>query len=346
VALNFKGKYLKLLLGGVLLSIIAVTWFVYPVFTRIAKSDLPQAEFFISTESSFEAVVSSLDSQQCIDSRSDFKRAAWILRYSNNNVRPGRYILHENMTYLDLVRKLRSGNQDAVSVVLNNVRTIEELAGKTEQYFEADSVQLINYFKDTSVCSSLGLKTENILTLFIPNTYEMYWTTTPEKFVSRMKSEYDKYWTEERLSKIRAIGLDQSGAYIMASIVEKETNYNPEKPSIAGVYMNRLKAGMKLQADPTVVFALKKFDLKRVLHGHLTYDSPYNTYKYEGLPPGPICMPSMASLEAVVNMQAHKYMYFCAKPEYSGKHAFAVTYGEHLENARIFSNWLDSQNIK
>jgi len=346
VLLDFKGKYFRFLIAGVFLGGLVVIWLAYPLFGKIAKSDLSRTEFFISTGSTFDDVVSGMESRNYIGSRADFTKAAWILRYKNENIRPGRYVLNKEMTYLDLVRKLRSGNQDAVSVVLNNVRTIEELAGKSEQYFEADSLQMISYLKDTAVCRSLGLTADKILTLFIPNTYEMYWTTTPEKFVSRIKSEYEKYWSEERLSRITAIGLDPPGAYIMASIVEKETNYNPEKPAIAGVYMNRLRSGMKLQADPTVVFALKKFDLKRVLYEHLTYDSPYNTYMYEGLPPGPICMPSMASLEAVVNMQEHKYMFFCATPDYSGKHAFAVTYGEHLKNARIFSNWLDSQNIK
>ncbi len=344
--LVFKAKFLKFIFAGIFLSIISVAWLIYPLFRRIGISDFAQTEFYISTGSNFNDVVTRLESQKFIQSTSDFNRSAWLLRYKNAQIRPGRYILNAKMTYLDLVRKLRSGNQDAVSVVINNVRTIEELAGKMDQYFEADSSQLLDYLMDTTVCRSLGLTPNNILTLFIPNTYEMYWTTSPEKLVTRMNLEYKKYWSEGRLAKIKKMGLDQSGAYILASIVEKETNYNPEKPTIAGVYMNRLRAGMKLQADPTVVFALKKFDLKRVLHGHLTYDSPYNTYMYEGLPPGPICMPSMTSLEAVVNMESHQFIYFCANPDYSGKHAFAVTYGEHLKNARVFSSWLDAQNIK
>jgi UPF0755 protein len=182
--------------------------------------------------------------------------------------------------------------------------------------------------------------------MFIPNTYEMFWTTTPEKFVARMKKEYDGFWDDERLKKLKKNNLDKTQAYIVASIVEKESNYDPERPTIAGVYLNRLKAGEKLQADPTVVFATGEFTLQRVLFSHLKIDSPYNTYMYSGLPPGPICMPSVSSLNAVINAEDHEYMFFCAKPDNSGIHAFAKDYDEHQKNASAFSAWLNSLNIK
>ena len=174
----------------------------------------------------------------------------------------------------------------------------------------------------------------------------MFWTTTPEKFVARMKKEHDTFWTEERENKIKQHNLDKKQAYIVASIVEKESNYDPERPTIAGVYLNRLKAGEKLQADPTVVFAIGDFSIQRVLYSHLETDSPYNTYKYTGLPPGPICMPSIASLEAVINADKHEYMFFCAKADNSGIHVFAKDYSSHLKNAEAFANWLNSLNIK
>nr|HRO74132.1 endolytic transglycosylase MltG [Saprospiraceae bacterium] len=209
-----------------------------------------------------------------------------------------------------------------------------------------DSITFLNYLKDPEVAASLGYNQDNFLTMFIPNTYEMFWTSTPESFVKRMKKEYDNFWTQDRINKLTANNLTPTEAYIIASIVEKESNYTPEKPVIAGVYLNRLHAGERLQADPTVVFAMGDFSIQRVLYTHLKTDSPYNTYLNTGLPPGPICMPSMASLEAVINVDKHKYMFFCARPDNSGIHVFAETYQEHLKNADNFSKWLNSLNIK
>lgn len=174
----------------------------------------------------------------------------------------------------------------------------------------------------------------------------MFWTTSPEAFVKRMKKEYDNYWTVDRKNKIEVNNITPTEAYIIASIVEKESNYNPERPIIAGVYLNRYQAGERLQADPTVVFAIGDFSIQRVLYSHLKTESPYNTYLNSGLPPGPICMPSMASLEAVINAEKHNYKFFCARPDNSGIHVFAETYQEHLKNAGNFSKWLNSLNIK
>jgi UPF0755 protein len=245
-----------------------------------------------------------------------------------------------------LITKLRSGNQDAQNVVINNIRTIHDLAGKASRYFETDSLTFLSYLTDANVFGKYGFTLDNFLTMFIPNTYEMFWTTTPEKFCNRMKSEYDAFWTNEKLDLIKANNLDRTQAFIVASIVEKESNYDPERPTIAGVYLNRLNAGEKLQADPTVVFATGDFTIQRVLYSHLSIDSPYNTYKYAGLPPGPICMPSIASLNAVIRAEKHDYMFFCAKADNSGVHVFAKDYAQHQKNAAAFAAWLNSLNIQ
>jgi len=267
---------------------------------------------------------------------STFRTVAQLRNY-DTSVKPGKYILKPGMNNQQIAGKLRSGDQDPQKVTINNIRMISDLAGKASRYFESDSITFLNYLKDPEVAASLGYNQDNFLTMFIPNTYEMFWTSTPESFVKRMKKEYDNFWTQDRINKLTANNLTPTEAYIIASIVEKESNYTPEKPVIAGVYLNRLHAGERLQADPTVVFAMGDFSIQRVLYTHLKTDSPYNTYLNTGLPPGPICMPSMASLEAVINVDKHKYMFFCARPDNSGIHVFAETYQEHLKNADNFS---------
>lgn len=301
-------------------------------------------ELYIPTDASYQQVIDSLNAKQIIRDMTSFATVAKIKSF--DKARPGRYVITSDMSNMQIINKLRSGSQDAESVVINNIRLISDLAGKASRYFETDSLSFVNFLTSPETANKYGFVPENFLAMFIPNTYEMFWTATPEKFADRMKKEYDKYWTDDRLAKIQKNQLDKTQAYILASIVEKESNYDPERPTIAGVYLNRLKAGEKLQADPTVVFAVGDFTLQRVLYSHLKTDSPYNTYMYTGLPPGPICMPSLASLEAVVNAAEHKYMFFCAKPDNSGIHAFAETYADHQKNADAFAAWMNSLNIK
>ncbi len=309
---------------------------------------LSESKVFIEipSDASFEDVKEIfLQNNYLIDINS-FERVSTILGYNKAKVPAGRYKLENGWSNKVLVSKLRSGDQTPLQVVVNNVRKISDLAGKATRYFETDSLGFLNYFLKPETASKYGLNQDNLLTLFIPNTYEMFWTATPEKFVSRMAKEYERYWTDEKVEKLKKWNLSKTDAYILASIVEKESNYDPERPTIAGVYLNRLKVGEKLQADPTVVYAVGDFDLKRVLYSHLEYDSPYNTYLYNGLPPGPICMPSLASLEAVINAEDHAYMFFCAKADNSGIHAFAVTYQDHVKNANAFAAWMNKNNIR
>jgi UPF0755 protein len=198
---------------------------------------------------------------------------------------------------------------------------------------------------DPDYVKKFGFTTENIISMFIPNTYEVYWDIPAEKFMERMNKEYTSFWTDQRKARLKAIGLTQLQAITLASIVEKESNKNDEKPDIAGVYMNRYKQGWLLQADPTLVYAMGDFTIKRVLNAYKKIDSPYNTYKYAGLPPGPICLPSISSIDAVLNYRQHNYMYFCAREDFSGYHNFAVTMNEHLVNAARYQQALDRQGI-
>ncbi|MFZ1750373.1 MAG: endolytic transglycosylase MltG [Saprospiraceae bacterium] len=301
---------------------------------------------FIPTNASFEDVVQLLKDSTILKDEGSFRMLAGLMSYNKESVPAGKYIIKEDMSNRALISKLRSGNQNPQQVVINNIRLKSDLAGKAARYLEQDSLSFLKYLTDPTTSEKYGYNQDNFLTMFIPNTYEMFWTTTPEKFVSRMKKEYDTFWNEERLAKLKERNLTQSEAYIVASIVEKESNYDPERPTIAGVYLNRLKIGDKLRADPTVVFAMGDFGLQRVLFSHLETDSPYNTYMHAGLPPGPICMPSAKSLEAVINSEEHEYMFFCAKADNSGIHVFAKEYSDHLKNAAAFSAWMNSLNIK
>lgn len=300
---------------------------------------------YIPSNATFDDVKSILQENDVLKQQASFSVVAGYMKYGKN-IKPGKYTFKPSDNNKKIVGKLRSGDQDPQKIVVNNIRLIQDLAGKVSKYIETDSLTILAYLQNPEIAASFGFNQDNFMTMFIPNTYEMFWTTTPEKFVARMKAEYDKYWTTDRKAKLQKNNIDPTQAYIVASIVDKESNYDPERPTIAGVYLNRLKTGDKLQADPTVVFAMGDFTIQRVLYDHLKTDSPYNTYKYAGLPPGPICMPSLASLEAVINAEDHKYMFFCAKADNSGIHAFAETYEEHQKNADAFSKWLNSLNIR
>lgn len=300
--------------------------------------------FYIPTGSAFQDVSNALVQQGIIINQTTFNWVSEQKKYKLN-VKPGRYKLEQGMSNNELVNLLRSGEQDPVMVTFNNVRFKEDLAGKVGQFIEADSTEIIALLNSNSFVSTYGFNTSTFLTLFLPNTYEFWWNTSAEDFVKRMAAEYRKFWTTERIQKARNLGLSQSEVSILASIVQKETNKNDEKPTVAGVYLNRLRKGMLLQADPTLVYANRDFSARRVLNRHKKIDSPYNTYKYKGLPPGPICLPSITSIDAVLNAQTHGYLFFCAKADGSGYHTFAKTYREHLKNAHEFQRELNRRKV-
>ena len=302
------------------------------------------AAFNIRSGSTWADVKQQLYKNGTIIHRASFEQLASVMKYPNH-IKSGHYILKEGMSNKQIISKLRSKQQDPVRLVFNNIRIKQELAGHLAEQLEADSVTLLKLLNDAEYLKKFGFTTDNIISMFIPNTYEVYWDITAEKFMERMHKEYIAFWNDKRKTKLKEIGLTELQAITLASIVEKESNMNDEKPDVAGVYMNRLKQGWLLQADPTLVYALGDFSIKRVLNVYKTIDSPYNTYKYVGLPPGPICLPSISSIDAVLNYRQHNYMYFCAREDFSGYHNFAVTMNEHLLNAAKYQQALNKRGI-
>ena len=269
-----------------------------------------------------------------------------VSRYGAH-VHPGRYDIDPGMSIYRLFRRLRAGQQTPVRLVIPaSLRTVEALAAKLGANLQADSAAWMALFRDTVALKEFKVDTSTLPCLFIPDTYEVFWTVEPIVVLRKMNKNYRRFWTDARLLKAREAGLSPYEVVTLASIVEQETANEAEKPMVAGMYINRLRQGMKLQADPTVKFALRRFDLRRILHEHLAVESPYNTYHVEGLPPGPICLPSKSSVESVLNYARHPYIYMCAKEDFSGTHNFAATYADHLANARRYSAALDSRGIK
>jgi len=298
----------------------------------------------IREKMSFDELYSKLESDKILNNYKAFK---WVAKRKDftKSVKPGRYALKAGMNTNELINKLRSGDQDPVDVTFNNVRFKEELAGKVCKYIEADSLAILNLFSNTEEIEEWGFNVENYRAMYIPNTYQMYWTTTAEAFAERMNQEYLRFWSEERKSKAEKIGLSPIEVSILASIVESETAKNDELKTVAGLYINRLHRGIPLQADPTVKYAVGDFSIRRVLNSHLEIDSPYNTYKNAGLPPGPICFPSITSIDAVLNHEDNNYIYMCAREDFSGYHNFAATLAEHNRNAEKYREALNQNKI-
>jgi UPF0755 protein len=319
--------------------------FAYGYYLLFASNTSQKYELKVKPETTFESLVKELNDSSVINNLSTFKTVASLMKYQGI-VPSGRYLIKPGMTNRSLIAKLRSGDQDPLNLTFNNVWTIQELAGKLSKSLYADSLSLLNEFLSTSSLSKYNLNPQTALTMYIPNTYDIFWDITPEKFVQRMDEERSKFWTKDRLEKAQAINLNKEQVSTLASIVERESNNKKERPIVAGVYLNRLRIGDKLRADPTVVFANGDFLLRRVLFQHLNFDSPYNTYMYSGLPPGPIYMPSTNAIDAVLDHEKHDYFFFCAKPGYNSEHAFAKTAEQHQQNANIYHRWLTSEGIK
>lgn len=266
---------------------------------------------------------------------------AKLMKYGSN-IRTGRFQLSDINSNVELIRFLRTGSQATTQLVLNNVRTLEDLSGKIASFILADSLEVLEVLTAPETSETFGTNLENVMSYFIPNTYEIYWSETPQDIVFRMKKEHQKFWrTNNRLEAAKTLGLSPEEVYTLASIVEKETNQDQEKSKMAGALLNRLNINMALQADPTAIFATRDFTAKRVLNKHTQFDSPYNTYMYPGLPPGPIAMASISSIDAVLNPAEHQYLYYCAKGDGSGLHNFATNLRGHNRNSKIYV-----QNLK
>ena len=261
-------------------------------------------------------------------------------------VRTGRYRIDEGMRSLDLYRRLRNGQQEPLQLTVPSVRTLDRLASRLAAQLMLDSATIASAFCDSAFCQTYGYSVATLPALFIPNTYETYWNVSLPALMKRMQLENARFWTAKRQAKADALGMSHTEVATLASIVEEETANDGEKPMIAGLYLNRLRRGMLLQADPTVKFAQGNFALRRILYAHLEIDNPYNTYKYKGLPPGPIRIPSIVGLDAVLNAAKHPYLYMCAKEDFSGTHNFAATLAEHMRNARRYARALNERGIK
>jgi UPF0755 protein len=340
-----KKFMLVFLIGGSVLGI-SLTFYFYQVFfsaNTLIESDKAYL-LEIPSNSVYKKVVDKLYEERVINDALSFSFVAKILGYQEA-VKPGLYQIEPKMNNLQLVRMLRSGQQTPVRVTFNTVRTQEELAEKISVNLEVSKEQVLKLLQDSVYIRKFGFEEETVMSLFIPNTYEFWWNTSAEELFERMHKEYQSFWTEARSQKAQDLGLSKEEVSTLASIVQAESQKSDERPRIAGVYLNRLRIGMPLQADPTLVFAAGDFTIKRLTAKQMAIDSPYNTYKYAGLPPGPINLPDINSLDAVLNYEKHSYLYFCAKEDFSGYHSFAVGYDEHLSNARRYQRALNAANI-
>ena len=302
-------------------------------------------ELFIPTGSDYNQVKTILADAQFIINEKSFN---WVANKKElpDNIHPGRYIVKDGMSNNQLVNMLRGGLQSPVKVTFNNIRNVDMLARRIASQIEADSASISNLLHNQEYINQLGFNSYTIPALFLPDTYEFYWNTDAEGFVVRMFQEYNKFWNEERKQQAQSKGMTPVQVSTLASIVNRETNMTDEMPRVAGVYLNRLKNNWLLQADPTLIFACNDYSIKRVLDRHKEIESPYNTYKYLGLPPGPICIPSLSAIKAVLNAENHHYFYFCAKEDFSGYHNFAKTLAEHNRNAAKYQQALNQRGIK
>lgn len=332
-------------LGIVFLIAIGITLFGYYLRYYGANVKDSAGYLYIRTGSDFSDVMDSVKKKDMLKDTTTFRWAAENMDYLDK-VKPGRYHLEKGMSNRKLINMLKSGNQEPVKVRFQNLRMKTNMAGFISKKLELDSTAFISLLDSDQFISKYGFNKDNVYAMFIPNSYEVYWNTDARKFFERMNEEYLKFWTDERKAKAEKIGLTPIQVSNLAAIVDAEALHDSEMPRIAGLYMNRFKKGTPLQADPTVIFANQDFTIKRVLNRHLAKESPYNTYRHTGLPPGPIMMPSINAIDAVLNYEKHNYIYMCAKEDFSGYHNFAVTAAEHQANARRFQQALDKLNIK
>ena len=341
-------KRIFLILGLIVTGLAGYFGFLFYInmFSVNTPNKLENNVLLIPTGSTLEDVIDSLKNNGQLLNEHRFRWSAGKMDYDDASIRKGRYLIKPSANNRSVISLLRGGRQTPIQLTIHNVRTIEQMAGRIANKLEFDSLALIKYL-DLHFDSIAGTTPPTRLTRFLPNTYEFYWTVSPEEFCTRMLKEYDRFWTPELKMKAEKQGLTIEEVYTLASIIEKETNYNPEKSRMAGVYLNRIRDGIPLQADPTIVFAHGEFELRRIMYGHLTIDSPYNTYKNLGLPPGPIFMPGLASIHAVLDKEEHNYHYFCARPTEDGPgHAYAETLPAHHVNAQRYQKWLDTQGIR
>lgn len=337
-----KTRYAQIGIGVLLVGLLML-WLFFGRHTSNAET----VELKIRPGETYDVVLSRLDSLGVKPPQPAFAVFSRLKSGSDDHrFRSGRYLVQPHTSALDLVRMLTRGQEAPIRLTLGKYRTAEQLSAYLGRVMMEDSAYWRLKFSDSTLLADCGVDTVSLLSLFVPNTYEVYWSMTGEKLLHRMRRESDNFWTDSRKQKAQQAGLTPYQAVVLASIVEEETNKNDEKPLVASVYLNRLRKGMLLQADPTVKYAVGDFALKRILNVHLTADSPYNTYLYKGLPIGPICTPSVSSIDAVLQNRQTTYLYFCAKEDFSGYHNFASTLSQHNANAARFHKALNAKGIK
>ncbi|MER3376752.1 MAG: endolytic transglycosylase MltG [Allomuricauda sp.] len=341
----------KVLWATAILGLLICGFIAYQIYSAIFSPNTQfnneEAFVYITSDATFSEVKDSLE--PLLKDLSTFEAVAQRKGYITN-IKAGKYALKKGMNNNEIINTLRSANLP-VNVSFNNQESLESLAGRISEQIEADSLSLLQAFNDAGFLNESNFDEDSKLGMYLPNTYEFFWNTDAEDFRDRMWKEYQRYWNEERLQKAKALDLTPSQVIALAAVVQKETAKVDERPSVAGVYLNRIRKGILLQADPTVIFAIKKqtgnYDtiIKRVLYRDLEMDSPYNTYKYAGVPPGPITMPDISSIEAVLNPEKHDYLYFVADVSNFGYHKFAKTLAQHNRNKVQYIQWLNSQKV-
>jgi len=333
-----KKAIISLILTAIAVAAIFAWIFIGPAtsFTENRK------HLYINTgEASKTSVIESIEKDDLVKHPGAFE---WLASRLNlwTRLRPGKYEIKKGASLLSIVRMLRNNQQSPVNLVINKIRTTQDLAHVISKNFEADSLSVISYINNADSLQQLGVDENTLMTLVIPNTYTMFWTTKTGRIFQRLKTERENFWKKnDRLTKAESMGFTPAQVYTIASIVEEETNKQDEKGNVASVYINRYKKRMPLGADPTIKFALKDFGLKRIYEKHLQVSSPYNTYKNRGLPPGPICTPSSKTIDAVLSAPETDYLFFVAKSDFSGYHTFTTTYAQHLQRAKEYQKALD-----
>lgn len=328
--------------GATIAIVLVLSYWFFFASINATKSDV---RIYIDNDDTADSVYTKI-SEAAHPAQMCGLRICGALTGYSSKVHAGSYLIDKHTHSLGLMLKLRGGRQDPIKLVIPVTHTMRHLAARLSTMLAADSATMAGAFYDKSLLDKFETDTFTVACLFIPNTYEVYWDITPENLLKRMKKEHDAFWTAEKTEKARRAGLTADEVYTLASVVEQESANEQERPMIAGMYLNRLHDGMKLQADPTVKFALQNFSLRRIMHNHLTVNSPYNTYQHTGLPAGPICIPSLNAINSVLNYSHHDYLYMCAKEDFSGTHNFAKTYAEHLQNAKKYTEALNSRGIK
>ena len=345
VAISRKRKkaFIIILSLLILIALIAYGALHFTFRTPILAQDKNQT-IYIDRDDTIDSVYTKLQDALGRDIPKGFTLLSEQLNYPRK-IRPGKYTITTKDTNQSLVNKLIMGYETPTKLVFNNIRTKEQLAGRMANQLMIDSLEIISILNSEAYLKEIGYTPETIVSVFIPNTYEVYWSMTPQQLINRFLSEYSKFWNAERTAKAETIGFSKLEVSIIASIVEEETNIGDEKPTVAGLYINRLKRGIPLQADPTLKFALQDFTIKRILDKDKLVESPYNTYKYAGLPPGPIGLATQQGLESVLNYQDHNYLYMCAKEDFSGRHNFSTNYAEHIAHSRRYWKALNQRKI-